>query len=463
MSVTMKDVLAIAHVGVKNIPSLRRRSFPRVSIDSRSVGKGDLFIAIRGERLDGHAFVKQAFEQGAACAVVDERSDDETYKRRPHVVVQDTTKALGELARVHRRKFSIPVLAVAGSNGKTTTKEMIAQALSRKYRVLRTRGNLNNHIGVPLTLLEMTKRHEIAVVEIGTNHFGELTNLCAVLEPTHGIITNIGHEHLEFLKNLEGVAEAEGELFSALGARGAGFVNVDDERIVARAKALRKKITYGFSAKAKVRGSALTLGTDGCALFSVKAPGKKAFKIDLGMPGKHAANNALATAAVAMTFGVPQKAIRSSLKRFRPVGKRMEVVQCGGITILNDTYNANPDSVLSALETLRDMKCKGSKILILADMLELGDAAQAEHERLGRAVQSMGFGILLTYGPMASKMNKGATGMATNLHFDRKNALAEYAAGLVSRGDIVLVKGSRGMNMEDVVEFLQERLGNNKV
>ena len=460
MSITMKDVLSIAYVGVENISLLRGRSFAHVSTDSRTAGAGDLFIAIRGEKLDGHAFVKQAIEKGAACAVVDERADREPYKHHPHVIVRDTTKALGDLARVHRRKFSIPVLAVAGSNGKTTTKEMIAHVLSTRFRILRTQGNLNNHIGVPMTVFGLTKRHEIAVIEVGTNHFSEITKLCAILEPTHGLITNIGREHLEFFRNLEGVANAEGELFPALGTQGVGFVNVDDEWIVAHAKNLRKRITYGFSTRAKFRGTLKTLGTDGCAVLSVKARGKKPFQIALGIPGKHAASNALAAAAVGIAFGVPARTIQVSLKKFRSVGKRMEAVKIGGVRILNDTYNANSDSVLSALETLRDMHCTGSKIVILADMLELGDEAQSEHERIGHAVSAMGFAILLTYGPLAQHIKSAATDVKLNLHFDQKKALAEYATELIRPGDIVLVKGSRAMKMEDIVTFLQERMGN---
>ncbi|MBI3364101.1 MAG: UDP-N-acetylmuramoyl-tripeptide--D-alanyl-D-alanine ligase [Ignavibacteriae bacterium] len=456
----MKDVLSMEYLDVQNVSSVRTRTFRDVSIDSRTIGAGDLFIAIRGEKLDGHAFVKRAFETGAACAVVDERADRASYQDRPHVVVRDTTKALGQLARAHRRKFSIPIVAIAGSNGKTTTKEMIAEVLSTKYSVLRTQGNLNNHIGVPMTLFRLTKRHEIAVVEVGTNHFGEIMNLCQILEPTHGLITNIGREHLEFFNDLEGVAQAEGELFQALGKTGIGFVNADDTRVAPQSKSLRKKATYGFFSNAKVRGILKTPGTDGCAMFSVKARNKKSFDVQLRMPGKYAMSNALAAVAVGLAFDVPAKSIQQSLKRFRPIGKRMEIVKLGGITILNDTYNANSDSTLSALETLHDMQCPGSKIVILADMLELGDAAQAEHERIGYAVKEMGFNTLLTYGPMAQHINAAAKGIELNLHYDQKNALAEYAAELVAPGDIVLIKGSRGMTMEDVVTFLQERIGN---
>ena len=458
MSVAVADLRAAGVVRSANMEGLRVKSFPGVSTDSRTVRQGELFFALRGEKFDGSAFVAGAFARGAACAVVDEAADTSAFALRPHVVVKDTTKSFGLLARNYRRSFAIPVLAVAGSNGKTTTKEMITSVLGTAFSVLGTEGNLNNHIGVPQTLFRLRKKHEVAVVEVGTNHFGELRYLCGVLEPTHGVITNIGHEHLEFFGDLDGVAKAEGELFGGLGASGTAFVNLDDPRIGRLAAKTKKKVTYGFTGKnASVRGLRAEVDAKGCARFSVKAKGKKEFRIELSTPGKHGMSNALAAAAIGLSLGVPAGKISKALGKFTAVGKRMEVVRSGGVTILNDTYNANPDSVIAALETLDAMKCKGKKIVILADMLELGAASRDAHGLVGRKIRSLGLPNLLTYGPEAEAINRAA-GCDVNLHYDQKNVLSEYAAELVGRGDVVLVKGSRGMKMEDVVTFLKERL-----
>jgi UDP-N-acetylmuramoyl-tripeptide--D-alanyl-D-alanine ligase len=461
MGITIHDVLGIVHVQENALELLRRRkSFVHVSIDSRTVSAGDLFIAIRGEKFDGHAFIGQAFDRGAACVIIDSRATiEKAYQSKPCIVVRDTVKALGELARIHRRKFRIPFLAIAGSNGKTTTKELVTAVLRRKYSVLSTKGNFNNHIGVPMTLFDVKKKHEIAVIEVGTNHFGEIATLCEVLEPTHGVITNIGREHLEFFKDIKGAAEAEGELFTALQTSGIGFVNVDDPHVLIQSRKMRKKITYGFSKKPKVKGTYATIDDKGCTSFRVKAPSRRSFDVQLSTPGKHAAMNALAAAAIGVEFGVSPKHIRSALKKFRAVGKRMEIIRIGKITIVNDTYNSNPDSVLSALETIQGMKCSGKKILILADMLELGSASKQEHERIGEAIAAMKFEFLFTLGPESLYTKERAQSVKLNIHFDQKNVLSEYALELIASGDIVLVKGSHGMKMEDVVTFFQERLG----
>ncbi|MBI1807200.1 MAG: UDP-N-acetylmuramoyl-tripeptide--D-alanyl-D-alanine ligase [Ignavibacteria bacterium] len=461
MNLTVKDLMCLENAAAYHLDTLGRKTFAGVSIDSRSVKRGEVFIAIRGENFDGHQFVEQAFAKGASCAVIDARTDSARWQSKPVLVVDDTTKTLGRLANIYRKKFSIPVLAVAGSNGKTTTKEMITAVLNTRYTVLSTHGNLNNHIGVPQTLFHLKPKHEVAVIEIGTNHFGEIMYLCNILEPTHGIITNIGREHLQFFHDLEGVARAEGELFSALGKSGVGFINRDDERVVAQAKPVQKKVTYSFSKRSSdIHGKFLRVHEDGCAEFAVSSGKGKKFAIQLSIPGKHVMINALAATAIGLTFKVPPKEIQKSLKNFNAVGKRMEVVRVGDITIVNDAYNANPDSVLSALEALQAMKCKGKKIVILADMRELGDASQLEHERIGDAIGSMGFEFLLTYGEMARHIYTRAN-VRTKIHYDQKNILSEYAAELLSAGDIVLVKGSRGMKMEDVVTFLVDRLEKN--
>ncbi|MBI4548492.1 MAG: UDP-N-acetylmuramoyl-tripeptide--D-alanyl-D-alanine ligase [Ignavibacteriae bacterium] len=458
MRLTIEEVLRLDHVTACNIEPLRGITFAGVSIDSRTIKQNELFFGIRGEKFDGNEFVKNGFEKGAACAVVEPQAPFDLFSDRPFVVVHDATKALGRLANWYRRKFDIPFIAIAGSNGKTTTKEMIATVLQTKYQVLSTQGNLNNHVGVPQTLFRLDEKHDLAVIEIGTNHFGELKYLCEILEPTHGLITNIGREHLEFFKDLDGVAQAEGELFDALGSAGTGFVNRNDAYVVKLEKKMKKKIAYGFSKpNVKVRGKFIGINEKACAAFSTTAKGRKPVNIQLTVPGKHSMYNALAAATVGLTFGVPAKNIQRALGTFTALGKRMEVIHVSGITILNDTYNANPDSMLSALETLQAMKCSGKKIVILADMLELGEHSQQEHEHVGNVLNTYGIDCLLTFGTMSRHITERAK-VGLKFHYDRKNILSEYAVELVSPGDLVLVKGSRGMMMEDVVFFMQERL-----
>ena len=459
MNITIQDLQNVPHVAFYNFESLDIKRFTGISTDSRSVKSGELFFAIRGEKFDGNNFVISAFSKGASCAVVDAKADRSQLMEKPLFVVNDTTRALGYLANIYRNKFDIPVIAIAGSNGKTTVKEMIAAVLSTQYSVLSTEGNLNNHIGVPQTLFRLTRKHNIAVIEVGTNHFGELQYLCEILNPTHGLITNLGREHLQFFKTLKGVAKAEGELFNSPARPRVGFINSDDALVVAQTKKLKRKINYGFEANSsQFRGKLLKVNENGCSEFSIISRKEKEFVIQLSIPGTHAMMNGLAAAAVGLSFDVSKKNIQRSLKNFVGVEKRMEVIKVGTVTILNDTYNSNPDSVASALETLKSMECKGNRIIILADMLELGNTAKKEHECIGRMIDKMGFEYLLTYGEMARNINETAN-VKIKIHYDQKNTLAEYAAELLSDGDVVLVKGSRGMKMENVVTFLVERLG----
>ncbi len=456
MRISLDDLLGVPHLAARNLEGLKR-SFSGVSTDSRKVGPGEIFFALRGEALDGHAFLRNAFNAGASCAVVDEKADPGLCGDSPHVVVRDTTKAFGELAGLYRRKFDIPVIAIAGSNGKTTTKEMTTRVLKTRYSVHSTEGNHNNNIGVPATIFGMSRRHDMAVLELGTNHFGEIRYLCGIARPTHGLITNIGREHLEFFGDLDGVTRAEGELFDALLGSGTGIVNADDQRVVRLAKKLRHRATYGFRANAGVRGKVLSADAGGRVTFQAAPRGKRPFTVRVPVPGAHAMANALAAAAVGVLFAVRPAEIRRALGTFTAVDKRMQIRKTAGVTIINDTYNANPDSVASALETLRSMQCRGRRIAILADMLELGGASEREHRRIGELIGRMGIDCLLTYGSKARLMYESAKA-GLMLHFDEKNVLAEYALELVTGGDIVLVKGSRGMRMEDVVLFIHERL-----
>ncbi len=465
MKPRQSDILQLQHSRAEEFDR-SPRIFTGISIDSRNVQPGCLFFALRGERLDGHNFLSNAVKQGAKAVVVEHKwaeMNPSFLKALPaaKLIVEDSVRALGELARNHRRSFKIPVLAVGGSNGKTTTKEMIRAVLETKFDVLSTDGNLNNHIGVPLTLFRLESRHRIAVIEIGTNHPGEITYLCSILEPTHALITNIGREHLEFFRSVEGVAKAELELFEWLKQHRPGdgmlFLNKDDGILSRRSRMMRRVVSFGFSKReATVRGSKLSVDERGAPQFTVEANKKAAFEISLAVPGIHNALNALAAAAVGLSFRVPGAKIQHALTAFAAANKRMETLVINGITILNDTYNSNPDSVRAALETLGAMKAAGKKIAVLADMLELGKISQREHRSVASLAKGAGVEYLLTYGPL-SKATHDASTAPFKIHYEQKNVLSEYLAELLTPGDMVLIKGSRGMKMEDVVTFLKER------
>lgn len=461
MRMTRKDLLSIPHREFRNEAVLSGNTLGGVSTDSRAVKPGDLFVAVKGERFDGHAFLPQAFSAGAAAAVVQHDVAIPPGVAGPLLVVDDTTKALGALARTYRSRFDIPVIAIAGSNGKTTTKDMIAAVLRQRYAVLSTEGNLNNHFGVPHTLFRLEKKHDIAVIEIGTNHPGEIAYLCDILRPTYGLLTNIGREHLQFLGSLDGVAAEEGMLFAFLSdvKHAAAIVNADDARVVTLSSGIAKRALYGFAARrAAVRGNHLTLDETGRARFEFTGERmNKSMAVHLAVPGPHNALNALAAAATGLMFRVAPGAIRDALQAFRPASRRMEAVSIGGVLVFNDAYNANPDSTVAALKTLSAVSVPGKKIVVLGDMLELGAGGPEEHRRVGLEVAALGFEYLLTYGSLARHIHDAA-GVRFAAHYDQKNILAEYLAELVAPGDAVLVKGSRGLRMEDIVTFLQERL-----
>jgi UDP-N-acetylmuramoyl-tripeptide--D-alanyl-D-alanine ligase len=336
---------------------------------------------------------------------------------------------------------------------------MIRSVLATKYRVLSTEGNLNNHIGVPQTLFRLEKKHDVAVIEIGTNHPGEIDYLCSILEPTHGLLTNIGREHLEFFGSLDGVAQSEGELFVWLAKHhGFVFINADDKYLVRGAKKNKKAMSYGFSARgASVKGKIDSFTDHGKTVLQVKARGKKPFSITVGVPGAHNAQNALAAAAVGIKMKVPAADIQASLASFKSASKRMQVESIGQLTILNDTYNANPDSTEAALATLQSINAAGKKIAVLADMLELGKHAEEHHRQIGKNTAQRGIEILLTYGPLSKAIHDSAS-VETKAHFENKNALIDYLVRILADGDLVLVKGSRGMKMEDVILGLRDQL-----
>ena len=463
MSLSIKHIEGMGFVSAMNLRKIEGKRIVGVSTDSRRIKKGEIFFAIKGEKFDGHDFVKSAFRKGAVACVVNSEWFEKNvgkFKGKVLIAVDDTLKALGRLANAYRKDFDIPIIAIAGSNGKTTTKEMVASVLGQRYRVLKSEGNLNNQIGVPLTLFKLRKRHQIAVVEFGTNHFGEVRYLCEVAEPNYGLITNIGREHIEFFENLEGVAREEGSLFDYLYERkGFVFVNVDDVYLKKMGEKFKDKITFGFSEDADVKGEIIEFDSLARFKFKVKFNGKEQV-LKLAIPGEHLVMNALCAFAVGLKFGVPLSLIKKALQSYKPFSKRMEVVKIKGITIINDTYNANPDSMVASLKTLVQIKCSGKRIAVLGDMLELGSYSEEAHREVGRKVAEFGIDYLFTYGSAMHYAYEVASSLIKHaMHFDDKDLLVYHLFEVVGKGDVILVKGSRGMQMEEVVEKFIKLIG----
>lgn len=458
--ITVKDVQKLTGAQIINKDLLKRRRITGVSTDSRAVKRDDLFFALKGEKFDAHDFIDDVVRNGAAAIVVHHEwavKHDLYFRTFPcaFIIVPDTTIAVGELARIYRRKFDIPVLAIGGSNGKTTTKEMVTAVLKAKYEVLHTEGNLNNHIGVPQTLFRLTNQHDMAVIELGTNHFGELKYLCEIAEPTHGLITNIGKEHLEFFVDENGVAKEEKELFRYLEENGGfAFINGDDKFLEDEQQGKKKSISFGMKSKSDVRAKKIEMNELGQSRFTVEWHRKDvSFAVKLSVPGMHNVTNALAASAVGLKLKVKPKKIADALRKFSPASKRMEVLSHNGIIILNDTYNSNPDSVIAALKTLKSFTTSGKKIVVLGDMRELGDASKREHTNIGVVASEMKFDALFTFGPF-SKYTCEAFGHVSAKHFESKDDLSAELKKLLRPGDVALIKGSRGMKMEEVVQQL---------
>jgi UDP-N-acetylmuramoyl-tripeptide--D-alanyl-D-alanine ligase len=359
------------------------------------------------------------------------------------------------LAGNYRNKFVIPVIAIAGSNGKTTVKDLTAYVLSKKYNVLKTEGNLNNAIGVPLTLFRLNKEHEFAVIETGTNHFGEIDYLSKIVKPQFGVVTNIGKEHLEFLLNINGAAKAEFELVEYLKKNyGTFFVNTNDREIVKRTDNKKIKVfTYGTGNRNDVKGKLIKFrgfNPEIEILFN-----NKKINTLLKITGIQSFNAAICAAAVGLYFDISINNVRKALSDFTmPKTKRNEMKVKDGITIIDDTYNSNPDSVKMALENLKHYKIKGNKHIVLGDMLELGKTSKKEHEAIGTLVKKTGFNSLYTYGRESFNTFKKAMGVQSNYYFSDKYTLIEFLKLNLKKEDMVLVKGSRSMKMEEVVQAI---------
>ncbi len=436
--------------------------FSGVCTDTRALQPGELFFCLVGER-DGHNFAAQAIDLGAAAVVVDEshRATLESLPNRAQaLIVSDTLRALGDLAAAWRARFSIPVIAIAGSNGKTTTKELTKAVLETRLKVLATEGNFNNLIGVPKTLFRLDASHQVAVIEAGMNDFGELARLTEIIAPTAGLVTNIGMEHLEKLGDLDGVQRAEGELFAGLPPQAVALVNRLDPRVAALPTRARRE-GYG-DRRDPVWGEVLEGGDAEHPLKILARMDGAEIALRLALPGPHHLGNVLAALAVGRLLGISAADARQGLERFRPAPSRGQLLQLkSGRRLIDDCYNANPSSTMAALHTLAQLKGGAAALAILGEMLEMGETAPAGHRMVGESAARERIDWLLAIGPHAEEILGGAR--AAGMKAERLKASPSTEAALASLEDFppevrwILVKGSRGMHLEKIVTFLKER------
>ena len=420
-----------------------------VSTDSRKIDNGSLFIAIKGPNFDGHDFIGEAKKKGAAGALVslDVKPAAADF---PVIKVKDTVKALGDIAKFHRRRFDIPVIALTGSNGKTTAKEMLALILSEKYDVLKNEGTENNFIGVPQTLLKLDESRDIAVVELGTSHFGEIAYLADIVQPNCGMIINIGPSHLEFFGSVENVRKEKLDLLKRVGEDGAAIVNGDDAELMSAAKKMCEEVlTFGFSEGCDF--IAENVRESDCGInFSVN----DTYLVKLRVIGKHNVYNALAAIAAASLYGIDIEEAVRALEDFVLPKLRMEYEKCGEVEFIFDCYNSNPASLKAAIETLRDTEPGKRKVLVAGDMLELGETAPVLHKEIGRFAAKSKIDLFVSVGTLSRYILEGAqeegTGGESLLRFENSVEAASALKDILRKGDLVLVKGSRGMKMEEI-------------
>ncbi len=441
------------------------RAVSGISTDTRTMRPGDFFIALRGKNFDGHAFLSKAAQGGACGCLIGKGHEAGDIAAAPPdfvlIRVDDTNRAYGDIARLYRNLFfDLSVAAVTGSNGKSTTKEMAAELLSQKFRVLKNKGTLNNLVGVPQTLLGIDWQTEAAVLEIGTSLHGEIARLAEITRPDVGVLTNIGPSHLEFLGDLEGVAREKGSLAEALPARGCLVANADD----ALAWRLRERtqanvLGYGFSEAAAVRATEPFRQPNGCWGFSVHiaSTGERA-QISLPVLGRHNIANALAAIATGSWYGVELELMQSALEKFQGLAMRVQMQERSGVRIINDAYNANPQSLARSLEVLEDVQAPGRKIVVFGDMLELGASERQDHERAGEGLAMSAASLVVTVGRRASwaaeSFARGKRKSQKIARFADTEGAASFLKDIVREGDLMLLKGSRGMRLERLLDQL---------
>lgn len=433
--------------------------FDGVSTDTRQIAEGDLFIALSGEKFDAHDFIDSAISGGAGGLIVSRRVDTGSWQG-PVIVVSDTLTALQQLAHYNRTHFKGLVVGVTGSNGKTSTKDMIFAVLEQKFRTLKTQGNFNNHIGLPLTLLKLNNGYGAAVLEMGMRGLGEINLLASITKPDGAVITNIGETHIERLGSVSNIAKAKGEILDHIEPSGFAVLNGDDNNVRGQAGRCRGKVIYyGTGGSLPILAGDISTSDGKSNEFTLTTPGGT-IEINLPVPGKHNVLNAMAAAGVGLEAGLSLAEIKNGLERAVLTGMRLEITEGRKATIIDDTYNANPASVKAALQILADVGKGRRKVAILGDMYELGQRAAEGHREVGAEAAAIKVDILIAVGKLASDIALGATFTeeppAEIISLNTNSEVKKYLHKIVRPGDVVLVKGSRGMKLEEIVQELRE-------
>jgi len=460
MNLSIYDILT-ATAG-KLLTGSRAQSVYGIATDSRETNRNCLFVPLRGAKFDGHDYILQAFKNGAAAALIqkDTPCDISALPTAPTLIeVNCTLRALGDLANFWRRRFATTVIAITGSNGKTSTKELAFNIISKKIKVLKSPGNWNNLIGVPLSLFSLDGSQEAAIIEMGMSEKGEIKRLAEIAQPDIGVITNVGPSHLENFSGLDDIRDAKGELFDCLGPEQTAIANVGDERVRYLAEKTRaQKVYFGIAAGDLQAGNIDETHTDGIS-YDLDIKGRTV-RITTDRPGRTFVLNDLAAAAIAHTLGIDPDTIRKGLEKSPPVQGRMEKINIHGITLINDTYNANPVSMAAALTLLGKMNTAANRIAVLADMLELGKDSPRFHEELGEKAAAANLDGLFLYGPGQLSVMTGAVkaGMAPDRIqvFEDIQALCRRLDAQLQPGTAILLKGSRGMRLERVITHIKK-------
>ncbi len=412
-----------------------------ISTDSRDIKEGDLYLAISGEKVDGHSFLEEVFAKGASTALVNKSIDNFKGKL---IKVDDPVYAIGKIAKTWRDQFQIPVIGITGSNGKTSTKELLKYILSAKYDIHATEGNYNTSIGLPLTLLRLTEYHGVSILEMGANQPGDIEKLCKIAYPTHGLITNIAPAHLEGFGDIQTVANTKGELFKFL-SKGLSFINAADNRIN-ELETYGDSITFGLTSNCDYPTD-LHHNNDGSIILTIDAEEIKTNSINLSF-----AKNVIACSTIASELGLSWEAIKDRILTSQPPKGRCEIKTNGQITVIDDTYNANVDSTIAAIDYLKAFSGNGKRIFVFGDMLELGASSEDQHRIIGKKCQKEELSVVFTIGNETIVAHEEINNSILHKHFEQKESLLSNLNEIISEGDKILVKGSRGMRMEEIVE-----------
>ena len=458
IKITLEDIFNLANSVIYN-PD-RFKPVKNISIDSRTIKKGSLFVAIKGKKTDGHNYVKEAISKGASAVIISKKREKDFKRLKiPVITVNNTTKAYGQLANTWRKKLNAKVIGLTGSNGKTTTKEMLATLLSAKYTVTKSVANNNNHIGVPLTIFSANEKTDVLVLEEGTNHFGEIEYIAKISEPDIALITNIGDTHLEFLIDRDGVYKEKSALLNVANEVGGTILINNDDPYQRKDKRKFKNITtYGFKGQVDIKGKVKSFSSLGYPEIEIVGMGKKV-NVILPILGEVNVKNYLTAISVAITLGLTKKEIVDATKKIQVVKGRLSTIIADNTMLIDDSYNSNPDSVKAAVNVLSKVNRYKRKIMILGDMLELGKAKSKLHAGLKDSIMKGRIDEVYMHGKLMNNLYEAlpSTKIAT-LHFTLRESLKRFVSLMDINDAVILVKGSRGMKMEEFVDIIKKRM-----